>query len=163
MESHCALRTLAPAQGTWTSWPARTRELLFFSLADTLSARIWIGELSRELPNARIHGFDISDEQYPPENWYGPNVTLSKLDIFQPLPEELKGKYDVVHLRFFMAVAVDDNVKIVIENLKEMLSKYNLVLSYEYCRLTQCRAGWVSTVGRERLDVKVPREGREQR
>ena len=105
------------------------------SLADTLSARIWIGELTRELPNARIDGFDISDEQYPPENWYGPNVTLSKLDIFQPLPEELKGKYDVVHLRFFMAVTVDDNVQVVIKNLKDMLSKYNLVLSYEYYRL----------------------------
>ena len=98
------------------------------SLAETLSARIWIGELTRELPNARIDGFDISDEQYPPEKWYGPNVTLSKLDIFQPLPDELKGKYDVVHLRFFMAVAVDDNVRIVIKNLKDMLSRYHLLL-----------------------------------
>ena len=29
-----------------------------------------------------------------------------------------------------MAVAVDDNVHIVIKNLKEMLSKYNLILSW---------------------------------
>ena len=50
-------------------------------------------------------------------------MSLSKLDIFKPLPEELKGKYDVVHLRFFMAVVVDDNVQIVIKNLKDMLSK----------------------------------------
>ena len=55
-------------------------------------------------------------------------MALSKLDIFKPLPEELKGKYDVVHLRFFMAVAVDDNVHIVIKNLKNMLSKYNIIL-----------------------------------
>ena len=31
-------------------------------------------------------------------------------------------KYDVVHLRFFMTVASDDNVDVVIENLKGMLS-----------------------------------------
>lgn len=87
------------------------------------SARIWIGELTRELPQAHIDGFDISDEQYPPENWYGPNVSLSKLDIFKPLPEELKRKYDVVHLRFFMTIASDDNVHIVVKNLKAMLSE----------------------------------------
>ena len=54
-------------------------------------------------------------------------MTLSKLDIFKPLPQEVKGKYDVVHLRFFMAVAVDDNIQIVIKNLKGMLSKYDFI------------------------------------
>ena len=52
-------------------------------------------------------------------------MSLSKLDIFEPLPEELKGKYDVVHLRFFMTVARDDNVQTVIKNLRDMLSEYN--------------------------------------
>ena len=54
-------------------------------------------------------------------------MRLSKLDIFKPLPQELKGKYDVVHLRFFMAVAVDDNIQIVIKNLKDMLSEYDFI------------------------------------
>ena len=117
---------LAPAQGTQTIWVGSYSRVVLVSLADTFSASIWIGELTRELPHALIDGFDISDEQYPPEKWYGPNVLLSKLDIFKPLLEELKGKYDVVHLRFFMAVAVDDNVQIVIKNLKDMLSKYDL-------------------------------------
>lgn len=101
------------------------------SRADTIYSvfSIWIGELTRELPNARIDGFDISNEQYPPEKWYGPNVSLSKLDIFEPLPEELIGRYDIVHLRFFMAVASDDNVQIVIENLKGMLSECGFVFS----------------------------------
>lgn len=54
------------------------------------------------------------------------NTTLSKLDILKPLPEALKGKYDVVHLRFFMTIASDDDVDIVIENLKRVLSKCNL-------------------------------------
>ena len=32
------------------------------------------------------------------------------------------GKYDIVHLRFFMTIANDENVHVVIENLKGMLS-----------------------------------------
>ena len=88
---------------------------------------IWVGELSRERPQALIDGFDISDLNFSPEEWYGPNVSLSKLDIFKPLPEQLKGKYDVVHLRFFMTVISDDNMHIVMKNLKEMLSEYEIV------------------------------------
>lgn len=85
--------------------------------------RIWLGELTREFPSStKFDGFDISESQYPPESWYGSNTTLSKLDIFKPLPEKLKGKYDVVHLRFFMTIAKDENVHVVIENLKAMLS-----------------------------------------
>lgn len=99
---------------------SRSRLALF---ADCNAFSIWIGELTRELPQAHIDGFDISEDQYPPMEWYGPNVSLGKLDIFKPLPDELKNKYDVVHLRFFMTVASDDNVQTVINNLKGMLSK----------------------------------------
>ncbi len=77
------------------------------------------------MPDARIDGFDISEEQYPPEGWYGNNVSLSKLGIFEPLPERLKGVYDVVHLRFFMTVASDDDVQVVIGNLRDMLSEWD--------------------------------------
>ena len=55
-------------------------------------------------------------------------MSLFKLDIFKPLPKELKGKYDVVHLRFFMTVASDDNVQVVLNNLKAMLSEYSVIL-----------------------------------
>ena len=83
--------------------------------------------MSREFPSStKFDGFDISDMQYPPQEWYGPNTKLAKLDIFKPLPEELAAKYDIVHLRFFMTIASDQNVGIVIQNLKKMLSKYVL-------------------------------------
>ena len=85
---------------------------------------IFLAELASELPTtAVLDGFDISAGQYPPLNWYPKNVTLSTLDIFQPVPEELKGKYDVVHLRFFMCVANDDDVQVVVNHLAEMLSE----------------------------------------
>ena len=83
-----------------------------------------LGELTRELPgSAQLDGFDISDAQFPPKSWYPENVSLSKLDIFKPLPEELKGKYDVVHLRYFMTIAKDHTVQTVVDNLNAMLSE----------------------------------------
>lgn len=85
---------------------------------------IFLGELARDLPSTvQFDGFDIFDEAYPPSRWYGDNVSLSKLDIFKPLPEELKGKFDVVALRFFMCVATDDRIQIVVDNLAAMLSE----------------------------------------
>ena len=85
---------------------------------------IWLAELKKEFPaSVHLDGFDISDQQYPPASWYGENVSLSILDIFKPLPENLKGKYDVVHLRFFMTVASDDTIQIAVDNLTSMLSK----------------------------------------
>ena len=83
-----------------------------------------MAELASELPaTARLDGFDVSDEQYPPSSWYPENVSMSKLDIFKPVPQELREKYDVVCLRFFMCVANDDNIQIVVDNLTVMLSK----------------------------------------
>ncbi|KAL8787507.1 MAG: hypothetical protein Q9213_002165 [Squamulea squamosa] len=55
---------------------------------------IWLAELTKELPHhAVLDGFDISDEQYPPQEWYGENVSLSTLDIFKPVPERLVGSW----------------------------------------------------------------------
>lgn len=43
----------------------------------------------------KLDGFDVTHEQYPPAEWYGKNVRLEKLDIFKPVPKELRGRYDV--------------------------------------------------------------------
>lgn len=45
----------------------------------------------------KLNGFDITDEQWPPAEWYGKNVRLEKLDIFKPV---LRGRYDVSLLVF---------------------------------------------------------------
>ena len=90
-------------------------------------------------------------------------MSLSKLDIFKPLSQELKEKYDAVHLRLFMTIATDENVQVVVNNLKGMLNEWNLIPSQMIMllgggvrerrslslklQLTWIRAGWVSTVG----------------
>lgn len=83
---------------------------------------LWLASLAREMPaSARLDGFDISDQQFPCENMYGDNVSLSTLDIFKPLPRHLLAKYDVVHIRYFMGIAVNDSVQIAMDNLNAML------------------------------------------
>ncbi|KAK0509510.1 hypothetical protein JMJ35_007904 [Cladonia borealis] len=83
---------------------------------------LWLASLAREMPaSARLDGFDISDQQFPRENIYGDNVSLSTLDIFKPLPRHVLAKYDVVHIRYFMGIAVNDSVQIAMDNLNAML------------------------------------------
>ncbi len=42
---------------------------------------------------------------------------------FKLLPEELRENYDVMHLRFFVTIASDDNVDVVIGQLKGIGSR----------------------------------------
>ena len=57
---------------------------------------------------------------------YDKNVSLSKLDIFESLPEALKVRYDIIDLREFTAIAKDDTVQTVVDKLKAMLSKLHI-------------------------------------
>lgn len=85
--------------------------------------RIWLIDLNRQLPSAQLDGFDISAEQYPPKQWLPTNLSLSTLDIFPPVPEELIGKYDIIHVRLFILVVRDDDPTPILRNLISMLSQ----------------------------------------
>lgn len=78
--------------------------------------------MSREHASAQIDGFDVSLAQCPPPEWLPSNVSIRKLDIFEPLPEELVGKYDIVHVRLFLCVVRNDDLVPVLTNLLKMLS-----------------------------------------
>ena len=65
--------------------------------------RIWSVELAPHLsPAARVFGFDINSDPFPPPEWIPPNVSLRVLDVLQPdaIPEEYLGIFDVVYARF---------------------------------------------------------------
>ncbi|GIJ88134.1 hypothetical protein Asppvi_007051 [Aspergillus pseudoviridinutans] len=84
---------------------------------------IWLLDLLRQLPNAKLHGFDISSEQYPAPGFLPPNISLSKLDILGEIPEEYREKFDVVHARLLVQVvnqAGSDPVP-VIQNMMKLL------------------------------------------
>ena len=79
-------------------------------------------DLAKQHPLAQLDGFDISDEQYPPAGWVPKNITLSKLDILKPIPEELRVKYDVVHVSLIVVVVENDDPASVLKNLLTLLS-----------------------------------------
>ncbi|OTB15896.1 hypothetical protein K445DRAFT_300691 [Daldinia sp. EC12] len=77
--------------------------------------------LREQYPNAILDGYDISPKLFPPENRLPPNVSLGVLDMKQPVPKELHGKYDVVHVRLMMAAMLPTEWPFVVKNLSELL------------------------------------------
>ena len=95
------------------------------SIADLKSARVadlgcgngaWLLGLETELSNkgisAQLDGFDINEVNFPAAEFLPANVSLKPLDILaRPLPEELLGAYDVVHVRAFISVIVNADLE----------------------------------------------------
>ena len=80
-------------------------------------------ELAAKLgPSAKIDGFDISPNQYPPEVWRPNNVHLYTQDIFKPFPEASLGQYDIVHVRFMLTLVNNKDAEPLLENLVTLLS-----------------------------------------
>lgn len=84
---------------------------------------IWLHDVHRQLPNAELHGFDISDEQYPAAGFLPPNMSLRHLNILQDIPPEYVGKYDLVHARLLVQVVnqAGGDPRPIIQNVMKML------------------------------------------
>jgi hypothetical protein len=79
--------------------------------------------------DSQLLGFDISADQYPPEEWLPENVSLHEQDAFKPFAPELVGSFDVVHLRFVITLLNAENIRPLLDNLKTLLSMLTLCLS----------------------------------
>jgi hypothetical protein len=53
-----------------------------------------------------------------------PNLNFHHLDVFEPVPEQYVGKYDVVHIRFFAPVVREGDPGPVIKNVMKLLSTF---------------------------------------
>lgn len=64
----------------------------------------WLNELSSRLPQARLEGFDMTPEHFPPKEKLRGNVTLHDYsqNVLDPFPKEFLGQYDIVHVRLLM-------------------------------------------------------------
>ncbi|KAL2820635.1 hypothetical protein BJX63DRAFT_427961 [Aspergillus granulosus] len=83
---------------------------------------IWPISFSLSLPpTVQLDGFDITDAQFPPKEWLPHNVRLKKLDILAPMPEELRGRYDIVAIRFFSLIVKNNDVDTLLGNLLSLL------------------------------------------
>ena len=71
----------------------------------------------------KVHGFDISDEQFPSPHILPNNVQLSVGDALRGVPEELHGCFDIVHIAHFAGVrALGDDPSPAIEHALALLS-----------------------------------------
>ena len=89
--------------------------------------RAWALEVATTFPNAQVHGFDVSDEQFSP-SYNIKNMTLSVHDAFEPFPSEFVGQFDIVHVRFFLCLVNDAVAPVLVENLATLLSTYMILL-----------------------------------
>lgn len=91
----------------------------------TLIPSIWLFDVRESVgPSARLEGFDISFDAAPPKETLPSNVSFRHWDVNQDLPEDLVGAFDIVHVRFFAFVLMNDQVQPVVERLFKMLSTY---------------------------------------
>ena len=102
-------------------------------------ARIWLIDIGRQLHSARLDGFDVSAGQYPPQEWLPENISLTTLDVHEPVPEALRGKYDIVHVRLFLTVVRNNDPRPILDNMLRMLSqscfRFSIALSAQYANL----------------------------
>ena len=66
---------------------------------------IWLLDLASELPpTVQFEGMDITLSQAPPKQWLPSNTSLRTWNIFDDVPTELRGKFDIVHIRLVLLV-----------------------------------------------------------
>lgn len=111
--------------------------------------RLWLTDLARQFPNAQLHGFDISSEQYIAAGFLPSNVSLRILDIFKDIPEEYVGKYDIVHARLLVQVVnqLGGDPLPVLKNLIKLLSMHFIPFCL-YAPLIMSRTRWLPPMGR---------------
>lgn len=95
--------------------------------SNTFDIRIWLFDVRDSLPtSARLEGFDISFDAAPPIETLPHNVTFRHWNVTEDLPEDLEGVFDIVHVRFFAFVLLNDQVEAVVGRLFKLLSKFHI-------------------------------------
>lgn len=77
-------------------------------------------------PSAQLDGFDNNLSQSPPKEWLPHNVNMYHFDAFGDLPNELVGKYDIVHVRLFLLIVRNNDPMPLLKKFVQMLSAYIL-------------------------------------
>lgn len=99
---------------------------------------VWLTELHSQLERngivAQLEGFDIHEANFPHPAFLPESVSFTRLDILaKPLPEEMIGVFDIVHIRAFVSVIKNSEVTPVLSNALSLL-KPGGFLQWEECR-----------------------------
>ncbi|KAH6957616.1 S-adenosyl-L-methionine-dependent methyltransferase [Ilyonectria sp. MPI-CAGE-AT-0026] len=114
---------------------------------------IWLRDLAAELPgDARLDGYDVDQTKFLPSNVLPPCVTLAFGDVFEPFPQALLRKYDLVHVRLLMFALTADQWVSAAANLRTLLRPGGYLLwdetgftSWNCIPMTESFHKWIST------------------
>jgi SAM-dependent methyltransferase len=69
---------------------------------------LWLIDVSREVPDAQLYGFDMNLTQAPHNGWLPSNISLKQWNFFDEVPPDFIGKFDFIHARLLVMVLPDD-------------------------------------------------------
>ncbi|EHA22134.1 hypothetical protein CBS63078_3260 [Aspergillus niger] len=127
---------------------------------------IWLIDLHAQLAKnnitAQLDGFDINPVNFPAAAYLPASISLQQLDVLaKPLPENLLGAYDVVHIRAFASIVPDSNLAPILSVASSLL-KPGGYLQWEENRgdlfLVEAPAPEISTAACDRV-VQVLKGG----
>ncbi len=94
--------------------------------------RLWLFDVAKQIPpSSELDGFDISGNQYPPQDCLPGNVSLEIVDAMDEPPAHFVARYDVVHIRLFISLVTDNNPRPLLDHCYKLLSKWACPLRLE--------------------------------
>ncbi|KAM0247132.1 hypothetical protein ACHAP5_004211 [Fusarium lateritium] len=122
---------------------------------------IWLRDFAAEVDKgSRLDGFDIDQSKFLPPEDLPSNVKLSFGDAFKPIPAELVGQYDLVHVRLLMVALKTGDWEPVARNLMSLLRPGGYILwdetgftKFNATPITEAYQKWISTDVRYGLSV----------
>ncbi|KAI0798925.1 S-adenosyl-L-methionine-dependent methyltransferase [Xylaria sp. FL0064] len=83
---------------------------------------VWLTDLAARMPaTVKLEGLDVSFEATAPKPMLPSNIVLQQWNVKDAVPTTLMGRYDMLHIRHFMFVLLDDEVPGVLARLVQML------------------------------------------
>ncbi|KAJ5094156.1 hypothetical protein N7456_010017 [Penicillium angulare] len=83
---------------------------------------IWLQDFARgKPPSTELHGFDISLDQVGPKPWLPANIHMHTWNIFENVPDEFVGFFDIVHVRLITVVVKNNDPRPILANLRKLL------------------------------------------
>lgn len=84
----------------------------------------WMPGLNREAPvQLRLDGMDINLAQAPLKQWLPPNINMRTWNIFEEVPDDLVGQFDVYTSVFVLLVVQNETAASVVKNLGKLLNQ----------------------------------------
>ncbi|KAI0870890.1 S-adenosyl-L-methionine-dependent methyltransferase [Hypoxylon argillaceum] len=106
--------------------------------------------LQPTVPDAFLEGFDISPALFPSRSTLPPRVSLAVLDLKQPFPENMHGKYDLVHLRILVAAMRPGDWEPAVRNTMRILRPGGY-LQWEECEFLNVE--WLKSTPSARVEM----------